>query len=255
MLPDHLHPEPPRPSRASAAHLELLVWVARIQTCTRRGWASSGLVRKTLRRGGRPGSPRRSSTTGSPTASRAGRRDRARGRSKGPTTCMTSRGAPSSTPSRLGQVITCSTWAAAAGCCCATRSPPAPARAGSTTARTWWSSRASVRLARRSCWRGPCASHSPTTCSARWRCRSSSSSSLTPVKRSASAAVSYALTAAWPSTRRHLSCAERPLRRRRLRARAHFYSDDELRTLAENVGLREVAVHNDGGGQLMTGRA
>jgi SAM-dependent methyltransferase len=34
----------------------------------------------------------------------------------------------------------------------------------------------------------------------------------------------------------------------------HFYADDELAALAERAGLRDVAVRNDGGGQLLTGR-
>jgi SAM-dependent methyltransferase len=38
-------------------------------------------------------------------------------------------------------------------------------------------------------------------------------------------------------------------------SQGHFYSDDELTELAEGAGLRDVAVRNDGGGQLMTARA
>jgi len=38
-------------------------------------------------------------------------------------------------------------------------------------------------------------------------------------------------------------------------SQGHFYSDDELARLAERAGLRDVGVRNDGGGQLLTGRA
>lgn len=35
----------------------------------------------------------------------------------------------------------------------------------------------------------------------------------------------------------------------------HFYADHELGTLAQRAGLRDVAVHNDNGGQLLTAHA
>jgi SAM-dependent methyltransferase len=40
-----------------------------------------------------------------------------------------------------------------------------------------------------------------------------------------------------------------------LASRCHFYEDDELLALAREAGLDEVAVANDGGGQLLTARA
>jgi len=40
-----------------------------------------------------------------------------------------------------------------------------------------------------------------------------------------------------------------------LASRGHFYEDKELATLAHRAGLQQVEVANDGGGQLLTGRA
>jgi hypothetical protein len=38
-------------------------------------------------------------------------------------------------------------------------------------------------------------------------------------------------------------------------SRGHFYADDELADLARRAGLRDVAVLNESGGQLLTARS
>jgi len=98
------------------------------------------------------------------------------------------------------------------GCCCATRCEPAAGQPGSITATRWFSWRASELPAQRLCSPKRSGCRSPTTHSARWRCPSSSSSSMTPLPCCESVAAFCAEASVWPFTQRRLSYVAHRLR-------------------------------------------
>ena len=98
-------------------------------------------------------------------------------------------------------------------------------------------------------------SRSPAARSRRWRCRSSCSSSRSPARRCASAAACSRRGGRLAAYTTAPELRGTPAAPEPLAAHLHFHTDAELAALARAAGFRDVAVADDDGGQLVTGRA